>query len=134
MGLRDAGLDPDYQAAIKVLAQSWAELRASLPEYERERDAAGARDGASFKIPPELSRRILKCADGLDASLDVLARPKAGHKVPQSTIGQFAGVSDSLRRFAQGRVESRDYDVYMSGKGIGLGFTYVLIWTQSQHQ
>ena len=108
MGLRDAGLDPSYQPAFNVLALSWAELRAALPDYERERDAAGARDGSSFAITPDLSRRLLKCADAMDAALDVLANPKENHTLPQSTIGQFTGVSGPLRRFAAGRVESRD--------------------------
>ena len=134
VGMRDAGLDPAYQSAVNVLGQSWTELRAALPDYERERDAAGARDGTSFAITSDLSRRLLKCADAMDAALDVLSHPKESHTLPRSTIGQFAAVSGPLRRFAEGRVDSRDYDVFMSGKGFGLGFTYALIWAQSHHQ
>lgn len=134
VGLRDGGLDPAYQPAINVLALTWDELRIALPDYKRERDSAGARDGASFAITPDLRRRLLKCADAVDAALDVLARAREPHKVPRSTIGQFARVSRLLRHFADGRVESHDYDIFLSRKGFGLGFTYVLIWAQSNHQ
>ncbi len=133
-GMHDAGLDPAYQPAFNVLAQTWAELRTALPDYERERDAAGARDDTNFAITVALSRRLLQCADNMDAALDVLAHPQEGHKLPRSTLGQFAGVSGMLRQFATGQVGSRDYDVFLAKKGFGLGFTYALIWAQAHHQ
>lgn len=132
--LHDAGLDPAYQPAFNVLAQTWAELRTALPDYERERNAAGARDGTTFAITVALSRRLLQCADNMDAALDVLAHPQAGHKLQRSTLGQFAGASGSLRHFATGKVYSLDYDVFLTEKSFGLGFTYALIWVQSHHQ
>lgn len=132
--LRDAGLDPAYQPAFNVLAQTWAELRTALPDYQRERDAAGARDGTTFAITVALSRRLIQCADNMDAALDVLAHPKEGHKLPRSTLGQFAGVSGMLRQFATGQVGSLDYDVFMAEKSFGLGFTHALIWVKDLHQ
>ena len=134
VGLREAGLDPAYQPAINALAQSWADLKAALPDYERERNEIGTYRGASFTISASLRDRLIKCADAMDAALDVLRHPKQDHVLPRSTVGQFGAVSVALRRFATGRIESRDYDVFMSGKGFGLGFTYALIWTQSGHQ
>jgi hypothetical protein len=133
-GLRDAGLDPAYQPAFNVLAHTWAEMRTSLRDYEHERSASGTRDGSTFAISVALSRRLLQCADDMDAALDVLAHPKEGHKMPRSTIGQFAGTSGLLRHFATGQVGSIDYDIFMAEKGFGLGFTYALIWVQSHHQ
>ncbi len=132
--LRDAGLDPAYQPAFNVLAQTWAELRTALPDYQRERDAAGARDGTAFAITVALSRRLLQCADHMDAALDVLAHPKEGHKLPRSTLGKFAGASGALRHFASGQVGSMDYDVFLAEKSFGLGFTYALIWVKDLHQ
>jgi hypothetical protein len=134
VGLREAGLDAAYQPAINALAQSWADLRAVLPDYKRERNASGAHDGSSFTITPGLRDRLIKCADAMDAALDVLRHPKEGHALPRSTVGKFGAVSSSLRRFAAGKVESLDYEVPMAGKGFGLGFTYALIWAQSGHQ
>ena len=136
--LRDAGLDPAYQPAFNVLAQTWSELRTALQDYERERDlalhASGTRDNTTFAISVPLSRRLLQCADHIDAALDVLARPKKGHKMPSSTLGQFYGGSGMLRSFATGRVGSLDYDMFMAEKGFGLGFTYALIWVKAHHQ
>lgn len=136
--LRDAGLDPAYQPAFNVLALTWADLRTTLPDYERERDlalhASGTRDDTTFAISVPLRRRLLQCADHMDAALDVLAHPKEGHKMPRSTIGKFAGASADLRRFAAGQVGSWDYDVFLAEKGFGLGFTYALIWVQAHHQ
>jgi hypothetical protein len=105
-----------------------------LPDYERERYAAGAGDESTFAITAPLSRRLRQCADDMDAALDVLAHPKEGHKPPRSTLGKFAGASALLRQFATGQVYSRDYDVFLAEKGFGLGFTYALIWVQSHHQ
>ncbi|MCX6849823.1 MAG: hypothetical protein NTY98_12955 [Verrucomicrobia bacterium] len=132
--LRDAGLDPAYQPAFNVLAQTWAELRTALPDYQRERDAAGARDGTTFAITVARSRRLIQCADYMDAALDVLAHPKEGHKLPRSTLGQLAGASGYLRLFATGQVGSMDYDVFLAEKSFGLGFTYALIWVKAHHQ
>lgn len=132
--LHDAGLDPAYQTAFNVLAMTWADLRTALPDYERERAASGARDGKTFAISAPLSRRLLKCADDMDAALDVLAHPKEGHKVPRSTLGKFAGASGDLRRLAAGQVASLDYDLFLIEKGWGLGFSYALVWVQSHHQ
>lgn len=132
--LRDAGLDPAYQPAFNVLAQTWAEMRTALPDYQRERDAAGARDGTTFAITVALSRRLLQCADNMDAALDVLAHPQAGHKLPRSTLGQFYVVLGMLRSFATGRVGSLDYDIFLAEKSFGLGFTYGLIWVKDHHQ
>lgn len=132
--LRDAGLAPSYQPAFNVLAQTWAEIRTTLRDYEHERSASGAREGATFAISAALSRRLFQCADDMDAALDVLAHPRQGHKMPHSTIGQFSGASGLLRYFASGQVGSLDYDVFMAEKGFGLGFTYALIWVQAHHQ
>lgn len=132
--LRDAGLDPAYQPAFNVLAHTWSELHTALPDYQRERDAAGAGEGTTFAITVPLSRRLLQCADNMDAALDVLAHPQAGHKLPRSTLGQFAGASGYLRLFATGQVGSMDYDLFLAEKSFGLGFTYALIWVQSHHQ
>lgn len=136
--LRDAGLDPAYQPAFNVLGKTWAEARTALPDYARERDlalhASGTRDNTTFAISVPLSRRLLQCADNMDAALDVLAHPQAGHKLPRSTLGQFYGVSGMLRSFASGRVGSLDYDMFMAEKGFGLGFTYALIWVKAHHQ
>jgi hypothetical protein len=132
--LHDAGLDPAYQPAFNVLAQTWAELRTALPDYQRERDAAGARDGTTFAITVALSRHLLQCADNTDAAIDVLAHPQEGHKPPRSTLGQFAGVSGILRQFATGQVGSMDYDVFLAEKSFGLGFSYALIWVKAHHQ
>lgn len=136
--LHDAGLDPAYQPAFNVLAQTWAKVRIALPDYERERDLAlhtsGTRDTTTFAISAPLSRRLLQCADNMDAALDVLAHPKEGHKMPRSTIGQFAGAAGMLRSFATGQIGSLDYDVFMTQKSFGLGFTYALLWVQSHHQ
>jgi hypothetical protein len=124
VGLRDAGLDPTYQPAINVLAQTWNQLRKLLPEYERQRNA----------LPANLQTKLLKCADQMDAAIDVLGHPKQGHRVPQSTLGQFSEAAISLRNLAAGIEEDRDYDVFMIGKRIGLGFTYTLIWAKSGHR
>jgi hypothetical protein len=136
--LRDAGLDPAYQPAFNVLAQTWAEMRTAIPDYQRERDlalhASGSRDSTTFAISVPLSRRLLQCADNMDAALDVLAHPQAGHKLPRSTLGQFAGASGYLRLFATGQVGSLDYDVFLAEKSFGLGFSYALIWVQAHHQ
>ena len=132
--LRDAGLDPAYQPAFNVLAKTWAELRTALPDYERERYASGGLEGTTFAITAPLSRQLIRCADAMDASLDVLAHPKEGHKMPRSTIGQFAGAAGMLRSFATGHIGSLDYDVFMTQKSFGLGFSYALLWVQSHHQ
>jgi len=54
--------------------------------------------------------------------------------MPRSTIGQFAGAAGMLRSFATGQIGSLDYDVFMTQKSFGLGFTYALLWVQSHHQ
>jgi hypothetical protein len=133
-GLREAGLDPDYQPAINVLAKNWSDLKTVLPDFERECDASGVHDGSSFTVTPAVKDRLTKCADAVDAAIDVLRHPKQGHVLPRSAIGQFAGVSTTLRHFAAGKVESLDYDVFLAEKAYGMGFTYVLIWAQSGHQ
>jgi hypothetical protein len=133
-GLRGAGLDPDYQPAVNALARAWMELITALADYERERSAAHAKEGSAFAITSGLSRRLQRCADDTDAALAVLSHPKPGHQAPQSTVNKFKEASASLRFFAQGKVGSLDYDIFMTGKGYGLGFTYLLIWAQSHHR
>lgn len=123
IGLRDAGLDPTYQPAINVLAQTWNRLRTLLPESERQRNAP----------PADLKAKLLRCADQMDAALDVLRHPKRDHLPPESTLGQFTAAAASLRNLAAGKEEDREYGVFMIGKRIGLGFTYVVIWAKSGH-
>ncbi len=134
MGLKDAGLDPHYQPAINVLSKCWADVRAFLPDYEEQRSASGVRDGGTFAITEPLSREMLRCADAMDAAIDVLNRPKDGHKLAKSTVGKFQGSSGALRWYAAGHAESNDYDTFMLQKGFGQGFTFLLIWVQSGHQ
>ncbi len=134
IALREAGLDPHYQPAINALARAWDDLQSTLPSYIAARNASGLRDGQSFPIAAELRGKMVGCADVIDAALDVLNHPSAGHKAPHRTIGQFAGTSNSLRRLSTGFIESRDYDTFMLQKGMGLGFTYALIWAQEHHQ
>jgi len=130
VALRDAGLDPKYQPAINALALSCVTLRGVLPYYEKERDGSTTRP---VKLSTGVKDRMVWCADAIDAALEVLRHPAPGHSVPKSTIGKLEGVSQSLRFYAAGNVESRDYDTFMLEKGFGLGFTYVLIWAQSHH-
>lgn len=134
IAFRDAGIDPRYQPAINALAMSWNDLQQILPDYTKARDESRTVGEYSFHITDNLRARLVKCADGIDASIAVLNNPSDGHKAPRSSIGQFARVSSSLRSLATGTVGSYDYDTFMLGKGFGLGFTYTLIWIQSHHQ
>lgn len=134
VAFRDAGLDEQYQPSINALAKAWADFAKILPDYLSARDASGAKDGETFVVPANIKVVLLKCADAIDASIDILQHPKNGHVAPLKTISQFAGSSGYLRQFAAGYVGSRDYDTFMAEKGFGLGFTYALIWTQSGHK
>ena len=134
IAFRDAGLDPRYQPAINALAKAWNDLQSTLPDYLKARDASGSGDGKSFPIVAELRVRLVTCADMIDAAIDVLNHPASGHNAPRKTIGQFAGVSSSLRNLSNGFIGSRDYDTFMLQKGFGFGFTYCLIWTQEHHK
>ena len=134
IAFRDAGLDPRYQPAINALAKAWYDLQSTLPAYLKARDANGTGDGRSFQIPQDLRLRLSACADAVDAAIDVLNHPANGHNVPRKTIGQFAGISRSLRGLSMGSIGSRDYDTFLLQKAFGFGFTYALIWTQEYHQ
>lgn len=133
-GIRDAGLDSRYQPAVNVLAKSWIDVRAFLPEYEKQRWASGVRDGGTFALSKPLRDQMLRCADSIDAACHVLEHTHAGHTAPKSTIGKFSACSDALRRFADGHADSNDYDTFLLQKGFGHGFTYLLIWTQAGHR
>lgn len=117
-----------------MLAKAWSDLRAILPDYLKARDASGVTDGQTFQISQDLRARLTQCADEIDAAIDVLNHPADGHNAPRKTMGQFAGVSSSLRLLATGFIASRDYDAFLLQKGFGLGFTYGLIWVQEHHK
>ncbi|TCO95444.1 hypothetical protein EV701_101131 [Chthoniobacter flavus] len=131
---RDAGLEPRYQPGINALAKAWQDLQVVLPQYAEVRNASGLRDGQSFPISPDLRAKLVKCADLMDAAIGLLQHPSNEHSVPQATIGQFEGAAASLRQLSTGTIGSRDYDVFMIQKRIGLGFYYALIWTQQREQ
>ena len=132
-GIKGAGLDARYQSAINVLAKAWTDVRAFLPEYEKQRWASGVRDGGTFALSKPLSDEMLRCADSIDAALHVLGNPPANHMAPTSTLGKFGGCSAYLRRFAAGHADSNDYDTFLLQKGFGHGFTYLLIWVKAGH-
>ena len=133
-GIKGAGLDVRYQAAINVLAKAWTDVRAFLPEYEKQRRASGVRDGGTFALSKPLGDEMLRCADAIDAALHVLENSPANHTAPTSTLGKFGGCSAYLRRFVSGHADSNDYDTLLLQKGFGHGFTYLLIWVQSGHR
>lgn len=131
IAFRDAKLDPHYLPTIDILAKAWQDLQTVLPDYQKERNASGLRDGQAFSISEDLRLRLTHCADTMDAALDVLNHPLPGHSPPHKTIGQFATVSDSLHRLSTGAIGSRDYDTFMLQKRFGLGFTDALIWARA---
>jgi hypothetical protein len=134
IAFRDAKLDPHYLPAIDALAKAWQDLQTALPDYTKERNASGLHDGQAFSISEDLRTRITHCADTIDAALDVLRHPLPGHNTPHKTIGQFASVSDSLRRLSAGVIYSRDYDTFMLQKRFGLGFANALMWAKAGSQ
>lgn len=134
VALFEAGLDPHHQPAFNVLALCWQDLESALSDYESERHASSAKDGGSFQITPALNTRLVKIADQIDAAVHFLSNPKAGHRVPKSTLGKFSEAALNIRHFALGKVFSTDYEVSLTKKSFGLGFTYALIWAQQKHQ
>ena len=134
IAFREAKLDSHYLPAIDALAKAWQDLQVALPDYTKERKASGLHDGHMFLLSEDLRNRLTRCADTIDAALDVLKHPLPGHNIPQKTIGQFASASDSLRRLSAGAIESQDYDTFMLQKRFGLGFANGLIWTKSGYQ
>ncbi len=134
VALRDAGLDPQYQPAVNALAKAWTDLVSILPDYILARNDAGTKDGGRFVVPAKIKAALLTCAETIDASTDALSHPQAGHVLPRSAIGKFAGASSSLQRFSQGFVESLDYDTYLVEQEFGMGFTNLLLWVQAHHK
>lgn len=132
IAFRDAGLEPRYQPGINALAKTWQDLQTALPEYAKARDGSGLREGQSFQIAPELQAKLVKCADVIDAAVELLRHPTDERSVPKAAIGQFEKAAASLRQLATGAIGSRDYDVFMVRKEIGLGFYYGLIWAQKR--
>ncbi len=111
-----------------------SDMESALLDYERERHASSAKDGDTFQITPALNSRLVKLADHMDAAIQVLSNPKARHRAPKSTLGKFSEATLNIRHFAAGEVSSTDYEVFMTKKSFGLGFTYALIWAQQKHQ
>lgn len=135
LAFREAGLDARYQPAINVLCKAWFDVKAVLPDYTTARYTSGVQDGGRFSIAPELSKKLLACADAIDAAIYVLNSPQGkGHTAPRMALNKFSGSSQILRSMADGYVGSLDYETFMMEKGFGLGFTYALIWTKENHQ
>ncbi|WP_395743460.1 hypothetical protein [Prosthecobacter sp.] len=134
VALRDAGLDPQYQPAANALSKAWADLSAILPDYLRVRDASGIRDGGRFALPEKIKKVLLTCAETLDAAINVLQHPGAGHVAPRATIGSFKEASTTLQSMAKGNVESFDYETFILEQKFGRGFTNLLLWVQNHHK
>lgn len=135
VAFQEAGLDTSYQSAVNVLCKAWTDLKTFLPAYELARNMSGAQDGQRFSIAPDLSHKLLSCADAIDAAVHDLKSPRAkDHATPRMALNQFAGSSQTLRSLANGHVASLDYETFMMGKGFSLGFTYALIWAKENHQ
>lgn len=133
VSFREAGLDPQYQPAVNALAMAWIKVTQILPDYVRERDLNGAKDGQRFLLSNDVKQNLLECADAVDAAIHELQNSAPGHQAPSKSINQFASSSYMLRMFAEGRVLSYDYDTFLMEKGFGYGFTYLLIWVQNSH-
>lgn len=132
VAFRDARLDPRYQPAMNALAKTWQDLQTILPEYARARDASGLRDGKSFQIAPELQRKLVGCADVIDAATEIFRHPANGQSSPKTAVRQFAEASSSLRELSTGVIGSHDYDLVMIQKRMGAGFYHALMWTQKR--
>lgn len=132
-GLKDAGLDPRYQAAADSLAKAWASFQAASPAYQKARDASGITSG-KFPIPAEMSGTFSATADAVDAGVKVLSNPDPDHHAPRKSIGQLTQCASQLRRLATGEVDGYGYDQDMVGQRFALAFTGLLVWVQERHQ
>lgn len=130
---RDAGLDPQYQPVINVLAKACTDFHSMLPAYMKAREASGVTRG-NFAIPGEIRTTFLGCADAIDAANRNLETIKAPHKVPRMTINQFAEAARLIRELATGYIDGYGYDYDLVGQRLGLAFTNGLIWALKRHQ
>jgi len=132
-GLKDAGLAPPYQEAVRSLAKAWSDFHTASPAYWKAREASGIVSG-KFAIPADLSATFSSAADAVEAAVKILSHPAPGHQAPQKTIGQLNQCISPLRMLATGAVDGYGYDHDMVGQRFALAFTGLLVWAQERHQ
>lgn len=133
VAFRDAGLAPEYQAAINCLAKACTDYYAAEGAYLTARRASGVASG-TFAISPDIRTTFERCATMIEAALPVLHSARSPHTVPTMTIGQFQQAASQIRELARGSIDGYGYDYDLVGQQLGLAFTNALIWTKQQHR
>ncbi|HEY1082068.1 MAG TPA: hypothetical protein VGE29_07390 [Prosthecobacter sp.] len=128
------GLDARYQPAVNALALAWTKLTKCLPDYERARAESGAKDGNNFGLPKTLKSDLEDIVTTTTAVLQMLKNPAQGHTAPKSAILRLEEALGMVRKLALGRVDSHDYDIFLTGDSYALVFDHLLIWVQTDYQ